>query len=179
MEYEAATSKEWAGDSQFRRWQVDLARFQKHGYSGWGSEGFWALSIYRAQKALILNRNPLFKPAKVALSVLKKVTTLLTHIDLPKEAEIGAGLLIPHVGMVRLTPKSSIGADCALHHTVTLGADENGEGPVVGDSVMFGCHSCAIGPVKIGNGVKVGSGAVVVKDIPANTTAVGVPAKAR
>jgi serine acetyltransferase len=105
------------------------------------------------------------------------VSTIILHIDLPKETDIGAGLLIPHVGMVRLAPKTVIGADCALHHTVTLGADEFGECPTVGDSVMFGCHSCAIGHVYIGNGAKIGSGAVVVKDVPTNATAVGVPAR--
>ena len=49
--------------------------------------------------------------------------------------------------------------------------------PIIGDNVYFGAGSKAFGPVKIGSNVKIGANAVVVKDIPDNSTAVGIPAK--
>ena len=48
MKYDRDTVKEWAGDSQWRAIRADYQRFREHGYSGWGSEGFWALAIYHA-----------------------------------------------------------------------------------------------------------------------------------
>ena len=73
--------KEWAGDSQFRAWRADLARFKKHGYSGWGSEGFWALTIYRLQRAT-RNRSSriTWLPVRILLSIFKKILTTITHI---------------------------------------------------------------------------------------------------
>lgn len=170
--------KEWAGDSQWRAWRADLARFKKHGYSGWGSEGFWALTIYRIQRS-ISKRRPtiLWLPAKIIVGAVKKIFTTVTHINLCHQAKIGPGMLIPHVGPIQVFPFASIGADCSIHQVCTIGAGSKPGGPTIGDHVMIGCHSCILGPVIVGDKAKIGAGAVVVTDIPAGATAVGVPAK--
>src|SRR5271166_2225563 len=72
------TVKEWAGDSQWRALKANYQRFRKHGYSGLGSEGFWALVIYRAQRALRKSRRRfLWKPAAMALAVLRKALQII------------------------------------------------------------------------------------------------------
>lgn len=177
-DYDGETVKVWAGDSQWRAWKADLARFKKHGYSGWNSAGFWALTTYRLQRST-LQRKPAIAwlPLRFGLSMVKKTLTMVTHINLNQHAKIGPGMLIPHVGPIQVCPNAIIGADCAIHHVCTIGAGEQPGTPVLGDHVMLGCHSCVLGPVKVGDKVKIGAGAVVTRDIPANSTAVGVPAR--
>jgi serine O-acetyltransferase len=63
-----------------------------------------------------------------------------------------------------------------IEHQVTIGA-EKGKSPSLGDNVFIGCGAKIIGPVTIGNGARVGANAVVVHDVPADTTVVGIPAK--
>ena len=180
MKYDGETVKQWAGDSVWRAWRADLARFKAHGYSGWGSEGFWAITVYRMQRGLREARpGLLWLPATLLLAMVKKLLTLVTHINLHPQAEIGPGLLIPHVGPIQVFPWAKIGADCAIHQVCTIGAGSKPGGPEIGDHVMIGCHTCILGPVKVGDGAKIGAGAVVVSDIPAGATAVGVPAKVR
>jgi len=178
MKYDGSTIKAWAGASQWRAWRADLARFRAHGYSGWGSEGFWALTIYRLQRGMRASRARwLFVPVLPALAVLKKLLTMVTHINLHPRAEIGPGLLIPHVGPIQVFPWARIGADCAIHQVCTIGAGAKPGGPDIGDHVMIGCHACVLGPVKVGDGARIGAGAIVVKDVPAWSTVVGSPAR--
>ena len=178
--YDGETVKQWAGDSHFRAWRADLARFKQQGYNGWGSEGFWALSIYRLQRSL-LSRKPrlLWLPIRIPVALLKKLLTVVTHINLCPEAEIGPGLFIPHVGPIQVFPWAKIGADCSIHQVCTIGAGSRPGGPVIGDHVMIGCHTCILGPVSVGDGAVIGAGAVVVTDVPPGCTATGVPAKWR
>jgi len=179
MKYDKDTVKDWAGRSQWRALQADLARFQAQGHSGWGSEGFWALVIFRCQK-MVANRSPkwLWLPARVILAIIKKVFTLFTHISLDSGAEIGPGLFIPHVGSIRVHSDTQIGADCALHHVTTIGATGGDEtGAVIGDHVYISCHSSILGSVVIGDGAKIGANSLVITDVPAGALAVGVPAK--
>ena len=178
-EYDGTTVKEWAGDSAYRAWQADLARFKSNGYSGWGSEGFWALTVYRVQRHLeAAQPRALWLAPRLAMKAAKKLLTLVTHINLHHSASIGPGMLIPHVGPIQVVPGAVVGADCAIHQVCTIGAGSSPGVPVIGDHVMMGSHICVLGPVRVGDRVSIGSGAVVVTDIPSDCTAVGVPAKA-
>jgi serine O-acetyltransferase len=175
--YDGNTVLRWAGESQWRAWRADLARFKRQGLSGWGSEGFWALTVYRMQRAAgAAKPRLLWLPIRMVLAAGKKLLTLITHINLCPQAKIGPGLFIPHVGPIQVFPWATIGADCAIHHVCTIGAGSRPGGPVIGNHVMLGCHSCVLGPVVVGDGAKIGAGAVVVKDVPAGVTVVGVPA---
>jgi serine O-acetyltransferase len=176
--YDGDKVKAWAGASQWRAWRADLARYQKSGYSGWFSEGFWALTIYRMRRAVNAWRpRVLWWPLRVVLAIKNKLFTMVTHMNLHPQAEIGPGMLIPHVGPIQVFPWARIGADCAIHHVCTIGAGSRPGGPEIGDHVMIGCHTCILGPVKVGDGAKIGAGAVVVTDVPAGATVVGVPAR--
>jgi serine O-acetyltransferase len=178
LKYDRNTVKRWAGDSQWRACRADLARFRQHGYSGWGSEGFWALVIHRIQK-VVRGRRPrwLCAPARLVLSVINKLFTMVTHIDIHPDAQIGPGLLIPHVGSVRVHGDTKIGSDCAIHHVCTIGAGLRPGGAIIGDHVYIGCHSSIIGAVTVGDGAVIAANTLVISDVPAGATAMGVPAR--
>ncbi len=175
--YKGHLARQYAGNSQYRAWQCDLARFRKAGYSGWGSEGFWALTIYRSQRGCRTLPTPMRQICRLGLGAAKKLLTLVTHINLHPDAVIGPGTLIPHVGSIQVFPWATIGADCAIHQVCTIGAGPKPGGPTLGDHVYLGAHVCILGGITIGDGAVIGAGAVVVTDIPAWATAVGVPAK--
>jgi serine O-acetyltransferase len=178
VKYDGATVKEWAGNSQWRAIRADMARFRIQGYSGWGSEGFWALALYRLQKVVRECRPRwLWVPARVGLSVVRKLFTMVTHIDLDPGAEIGPGLLIPHVGPIRVHGTTKIGADCSLYHSCTIGAGPRPGGAMIGDHVFISCNSSIIGAVTIGDSAVIAANTLVIDDVPAGTTAIGVPAR--
>jgi serine O-acetyltransferase len=173
--YDGDTVKQWAGNSQWRAWRADLARFRKFGYSGWGTEGFWALTVYRLQRGAMKRRPKfLWLPAKVGLAIVRKLLNIVTHICITPQAQIGPGLLIPHVGPIFVSPWAVLGADCAIHHVCTIGVGSRPGGAQIGDHVNIGCHTCILGPVNIGSGAVIAAGAVVLSDVPANTMVVGM-----
>jgi serine O-acetyltransferase len=178
MKYDGSTISRWAGDSQWRAFRADLARFRKHGYTGWGSEGVWALAIYRLQRVVRRYRPRWFwAPARLTLRFIRKLFTIITLIDLHPDAEIGPGMIIAHGGPIRVHGATKIGADCALHDGVTIGAGPRPGGAVIGDHVYLGCHASIIGAVTIGDDATVAANSSVISDVPAGCTAIGVPAK--
>lgn len=178
MKYDRDSVKEWVGDSQSRACRADLARFKQHGYSGWGSEGFWAIAVFRLQKAVTTRRPKwLWAPVKIGLNVLRKFLKILTLIELDPGADIGPGLLIPHAGNIHVNRGTKIGADCTINHGCTVGAGSRPGAATIGDGVLIGCSSSILGPVTIGDGAIIAANSLVITDVPANNTALGVPAK--
>lgn len=178
MEYNGSTIKDWAGDSTLRAIRADLARFRYSGYSGFGSEGFWALLLYRLQRSVRAKRpRILWAPLRICISIAKKLFTTITHMDIHPDAQVGPGLLIPHVGPLRIHGLTIIGADCAIHHVCTIGAGPTPGGARIGDHVLIGCHSSIIGPVTIGDCAVIAANSLVISDVPAGSTAIGVPAR--
>lgn len=101
-------------------------------------------------------------------------------IDIRPETEIGPGLYIGHFGGIVVASTAHIGRNCNLSQCVTIGvaATTRKQGhPVIGDNVYIGSGAKIIGPVTIGNNCAIGANAVVTKDIPSHSTAVGIPAK--
>jgi serine O-acetyltransferase len=178
MLYDGETIKTWAGDSTLRAIIADLARFRTSGYSGWGTEGFWALFLYRVQRS-VRARKPrwLWLPALIIIGILKKLFTMITHMDIHPDARVGPGLLLPHVGPLRIHGLTTIGADCAIHQVCTIGAGPTPGGARIGDHVMVGCHTSIIGPVTIGDRCVIAANSLVLSDVPAGSTAIGVPAR--
>ncbi len=176
--YDRNTVKVWAGDSQWRACRAELARFRESGFTGWGSEGFWALVLHRLQK-FVRQRRPawLWAPARLVLHVVRKLFVIVTLIDIHPDAEIGPGLIIPHGGHIRVHGDTKIGADCALNHMCTIGAGPRPGGTTIGDHVFIGCHSSIIGKVTIGDGAMIAANSLIISNVPAGCTAIGVPAK--
>jgi serine O-acetyltransferase len=104
----------------------------------------------------------------------------LTGIEIHPGARIGRRFFIDHGMGVVIGETAEIGDDVTLYHGVTLGGTTWNQGkrhPTLGDGVVVGAGAKILGPIHIGNGAKVGSNAVVVKDVPAGCTAVGIPAR--
>ena len=103
-----------------------------------------------------------------------------TGIEIHPGAQFGKGLFIDHGMGVVIGETTIIGDNCLLYQGVTLGGTGKDKGkrhPTLGDNVMVGAGAKVLGPINIGNNVKVAANAVVLKDIPDNCTAVGVPAR--
>ena len=101
-----------------------------------------------------------------------------TGIEIHPGARIGKRLFIDHGMGIVIGETTTIGDNCTIYHGVTLGGtgkDKFKRHPDLGCNVVVGCGAKVLGPIKIGNNVKIGANAVVLKDIPDNSTVVGVP----
>ena len=104
----------------------------------------------------------------------------LTGIEIHPGATIGRRFFIDHGMGVVIGETAVIGDDVTLYHGVTLGGTSWNKGkrhPTLADGVIVGAGTQILGPITIGEGAKVGSNAVVVKDVPEGATAVGNPAR--
>ena len=100
--------------------------------------------------------------------------------DLPAKATAGPGIRMPHGGRgVVLHPSVRMGSGVTLYHQVTIGVRDDGPAATVGDDVYIGAGAKVLGTVALGSGSRIGANAVVVGDVPAGATAVGVPAVVR
>jgi serine O-acetyltransferase len=104
----------------------------------------------------------------------------LTGIEIHPGATIGRRFFIDHGMGVVIGETAEIGDDVTLYHGVTLGGTSWKEGkrhPTLGNGVVVGAGAKILGPIYIGENAKIGSNAVVVKDVPAGATAAGIPAR--
>lgn len=117
--------------------------------------------------------------ARRKLIVLRhRFWSVVTGADIPLNAEIGGGLMIPHPNGIVVHPGAVIGVNCLLMQQTTLGVREGVSGsPVLGGHVDVGAGAKILGPVKIGDHARIGANAVVLADAPAGAVAVGVPAR--
>ena len=104
----------------------------------------------------------------------------LTGIEIHPGATIGRRVFIDHGMGVVIGETAEVGDDSTLYHGVTLGGTSWNKGkrhPTLGRAVVVGAGAKILGPILVGDSAKVGSNAVVVRDVPAGATAVGIPAR--
>lgn len=102
-----------------------------------------------------------------------------TGIEIHPGAKIGSGLFIDHGMGIVIGETAEIGENCTLYHQVTLGGTGKDTGkrhPTLGSNVLVGAGAAILGPVFIGNNVRIAAGSVVLRCLPDNVTAAGVPA---
>ncbi|MEN9724780.1 MAG: Serine acetyltransferase [Pseudomonadota bacterium] len=111
---------------------------------------------------------------------ISHIARWLTGIEIHPGATIGHRVFIDHGMGVVIGETAVIGNNCTLYHGVTLGGTSWNKGkrhPTLEEGVVIGAGAKVLGPIIVGKGAKIGSNAVVVKDVPAEATAVGIPAR--
>jgi len=112
--------------------------------------------------------------------LVSHVGRFLTGIEIHPGATIGRRVFIDHGMGVVIGETAEIGDDCTLYHGVTLGGTTWNKGkrhPTLGRGVVIGAGAKLLGPFTVGDGARIGSNAVVVKEVPPGATAVGIPAR--
>lgn len=112
--------------------------------------------------------------------LLSQLSRFLTGIEIHPGARIGCGFFIDHGMGVVIGETTEIGDRVMIYQGVTLGGTGKQQGkrhPTLGDDVVVGVGASVLGAITIGQGARIGGGAVVVKDVPDYATAVGVPAR--
>jgi serine O-acetyltransferase len=136
--------------------------------------GLHALWAHRVSHAL-WKRGMILRPR-----VLAHASRILTGIEIHPAARIGRRVFIDHGMGIVVGETATIGDDCLIYKGALLGGtslERTDRHPTLGSGVVVGSGACILGPIHIGDNAKVGSNSVVVRDVPANTTVVGVPAR--
>lgn len=129
-----------------------------------------ALALIRLQQWLAARHLPTFPVSKVLFWFFK--------IEVSRSAKIGAGLRLPHPMGIIIGPNTTVGEGCDLYADVRLVLGHGCKrGPSIGDGAFLGDGAKVVGDVRVGTGAVIGVSSVVTRDVPANVTAVGIPAR--
>src|SRR5574337_193479 len=111
---------------------------------------------------------------------ISHINRFLTGIEIHPAAQIGRGVFIDHGMGVVIGETAAIGDGCIIYKGVVLGGttlEKTKRHPTLGKKVIVGSNACVLGNITIGDNVRIGSGSVVVKDVPPSATVVGVPGR--
>ncbi len=136
--------------------------------------GFQAISIHRLSHILWQSGIPLIP------RVLSQVNRTLTGIEIHPGAKIGQGVFIDHGMGVVIGETAKIGNRCLLYQGVTLGGTGKDHGkrhPTLEENVVVGAGAKVLGAIKVGANTRIGAGSVVVRDVEADSTVVGIPGR--
>jgi serine O-acetyltransferase len=145
----------------------------------WGDQGFWALVVYRFGRWRYgVQSKWLRKVFSAIYRILYKLIQIITGIELPCEVEIGSNFVIDHFGGIVVSGYAKFGDDCRIRNGVVIGLSRAGDpcAPQIGNNVDIGAGAKVLGRITVGDNVRIGANAVVVRDVPSNSIAVGVPA---
>jgi serine O-acetyltransferase len=154
----------------------DLAQYK----NDWMRPGFQALLVHRFGARVLEIQNPrIRKPLKKLSSMMYILVRNFYGIELPPTAHIGRRLRIEHQHGIIVHYNAEIGDDCVLRHEVTIGQRDmfDDRAPRLGNRVEVGAGAKIIGDLFIGDDAVIGANAVVVKNVPHNSHAIGIPAK--
>jgi serine O-acetyltransferase len=136
--------------------------------------GFHAMLFYRLAHWLVNRRIPFIPRA------MSQFARFLTGIEIHPGAIIGSGLFIDHGMGVVIGETSEIGDNVTLFQGVTLGGTGKQRGkrhPTIGNHVVVGAGAKVLGPITVGDYVKIGANSVVLQDVPDHSTVVGIPGR--
>lgn len=136
--------------------------------------GFHALSMHRPAHWLYRHRLLFFA------RLISQFSRFMTGVEIHPGAKIGQRLFIDHgMGLV-IGETAEIGDDCTLYHEVTLGGTGKDKGkrhPTLGNNVLVGAGAKILGPIRVGDFAMIGANSVVLHEVPAEATVVGVPGR--
>jgi len=144
---------------------------------------FELLTVYPGVHALVFHRlsHRLWSwHLRWLARLLAQVARWLTGIEIHPGAKIGRRFFIDHGMGVVIGETAEIGDDCTLYHGVTLGGTtwrKEKRHPTLGNNVVVGAGAKILGPITVGDNARIGSNSVVVKDVPAGATVVGIPGR--
>tara|TARA_Y100001968_G_scaffold322712_1_gene359267 strand:+ start:6753 stop:7487 length:735 start_codon:yes stop_codon:yes gene_type:complete len=136
--------------------------------------GFQAISLHRISNKLWRLGLPLFP------RILSQITRSITGIEIHPGAKIGKGVFIDHGMGVVIGETAQIGDRCLLYQGVTLGGTGKASGkrhPTLKENVVVGAGAKVLGAIVVGANTRIGAGSVVVRDVEADSTVVGIPGR--
>lgn len=167
-------------DSQSGLWTQIREDWIAHGRD-WTKPGFRAVAVQRfGVWRMQVQPKILRAPFSILYRSLYRHVRNVYGIDLPYTVQLGRRVIVEHQSGIIIHGDSVIGDDCILRQGVTLGnryLDRPFDAPKLGERVNVGAGAKVLGAVQIGDGASIGANAVVLQDIPAGQTAVGIPAK--
>lgn len=145
--------------------------------------GVEVLLVYPGLHALWLHRvaNALWRRERVLLPrLIAHLNRMLTGIEIHPGAHVGRRVFIDHGMGVVIGETAIVGDECLIYKGVVLGGTSlqpTRRHPTLGRGVIVGTNACILGAIQIGDCARIGSNSVVIRDVPAETTVVGVPAR--
>ncbi len=142
-----------------------------------------AFCCYAGLHAVVLHRlaHAFYRAGLKSLArMVSHTSRFITGIEIHPGARIGRRLFIDHGMGVVIGETAEIGDDVLIYHGVTLGGLSGQPGkrhPTIGSNVAIGAGAQVLGPIRIGDGARIGANAVVVQDVPTGATVVGIPAR--
>lgn len=127
-----------------------------------------AMKIYRKERWCYLHN------LKLLSRILYRINFIFFGCSIPPTTKIGENVIFPHSTGIIIHQNSVIGDNTKIYQNVTIG---NANGPRIGKDCIVGTGACILGDIIIGDNCKIGANAVVLKDLPTGSTAVGVPAQ--
>lgn len=161
-------------------WQQIKEDWKAHGCD-WTKPGFRAVAVQRfGVWRMKIEPKLLRAPFSILYRALYRKVRNTYGIELPYTVKLGRRVIIEHQSGIVIHGDCTIGDDSILRQGVTLGnryLDRPLDAPILGKSVNVGAGAKIFGKVTIGNGANIGANAVVLSDVPAGATVVGIPAK--
>ena len=171
------TNQNPPGMALWALWKEDLRTHEGDLFA----QGFWALAVHRFGNARMNIRPKLVRaPFSLLYKILYKFVEWTCGITLPYTVKLGRRVRIWHHGGMILHA-ASIGDDVHIRQNTTFGVARRGDHrslkPIIEERVDIGCGAVIVGAITVGHDSQIGANAVVLKDIPPHSVAVGVPAK--
>lgn len=164
------------GMSLWALWREDFATHERR----WCSQGFWTLAVHRfGNWRMGVRPRVLRLPFTLIYNLGFVLCEWLAGISLPYNVKVGRRVKLEHFGGMILIARE-IGEGCIIRQNTTFGVVrtvQTGANPIIEPHCDIGCGAVILGPVVVGRGSTIGANAVVVRDLPPGSVAVGVPAK--
>lgn len=161
-------------------WSLIKEDWQANG-KDWTRPGFRALAVYRFGVWRMTIKNKWLRaPASIVYRWLFRRVRNHYGIEFPYSIQVGRRLVIEHQSAIVIHGNTVFGDDCIIRQGVTIGnrhAAHPFDAPRLGNRVNVGAGAKLLGAITVGDGANIGANSVVVKDVPAGVTVVGIPAK--